>query len=273
LANEHLRTAITRAGLSLEEFGDIVGVDVRTVRRWIAGGTPFPRLRISAASALETTEHALWPGAVTPPAEPPEPEPPTPSALTDEIGGYPQARGTAAPNVRELLSSASSRVELIVASNGDGEDLTRLLRAAVATGLPVRVIIGAPVHAAEPLFDIDTIEMRASATREENVLLCADDQMLLVLISMRSVKDAAPVIHLRRRVDGGLFDRLVDEFDAKWLQAAQLTSPEQLAVSLAGTELASDADFVQDDILPSEEPARPPEASTERPRRWPRRGT
>ena len=64
MENEHLRTAITRAGLTLEEFADIVQVDVKTVRRWLAGRTPYPRHRTRVAGALDTTEHALWPNAV-----------------------------------------------------------------------------------------------------------------------------------------------------------------------------------------------------------------
>jgi transcriptional regulator with XRE-family HTH domain len=65
LENEHLRTAITRAGLTLEEFADIVQVDVKTVQRWLAGRTaPYPRNRARVAGALDTTEHALWPNAV-----------------------------------------------------------------------------------------------------------------------------------------------------------------------------------------------------------------
>jgi transcriptional regulator with XRE-family HTH domain len=271
LENEQLRVAITRMGLSLEEFADIVQVDVRTVRRWLAGRTPYPRHRAAVANALDTTERVLWPDAVAPPAEPleTEREPPTTVVLTDGIAGYPQAKGSDAPSVRELLSFATSRVELILASNGDVQGLNRLLRATEATGLPVRVIIGAPVHGVEPILGFETVEIRVSAVDEENILLRVDDRMLLVLISMRSGRDESPVIYLRRCVDGGLFDRLADDFDAKWLQAAPLSSLEQLAVAFAETELQRGADRVQDDILLDDEPARPAEL----PRRWPRRRT
>jgi hypothetical protein len=43
LENERVRTAITRAGLTLEEFAGIVQVDVKTVQGWHAGRTPYPR--------------------------------------------------------------------------------------------------------------------------------------------------------------------------------------------------------------------------------------
>ena len=68
MENEQLRTAITRSGLSLDEFADTVQVDIKTVRRWLAGRTPYPQNRASVANALDTTEHALWPDDVPAPA-------------------------------------------------------------------------------------------------------------------------------------------------------------------------------------------------------------
>lgn len=35
MTNERLRATITDAGLSLQEFGEQVGVDPKTVERWI----------------------------------------------------------------------------------------------------------------------------------------------------------------------------------------------------------------------------------------------
>jgi transcriptional regulator with XRE-family HTH domain len=60
----------SRAGLTLEEFADIVQVDVKTVRRWLAGRTPYPRHPAQVAGALNPTERALRPNTVAPPTEP-----------------------------------------------------------------------------------------------------------------------------------------------------------------------------------------------------------
>jgi hypothetical protein len=97
----------------------------------------------------------------------------------------------------------------------------------------------------------------------------ADDEMLLVLMSIRSTRDVPPVIHLRRHVDGGLFDRLADDFDDNWHRAAPLTSPEQMDAYLADTELESAAVPEQADSLSVDAPSRAPEAPTEAPRHWP----
>ena len=113
MENEQLRTAITRAGLTLEEFADIVQVDVKTVRRWLAGRTPYPRHRTRVAGALDTTEHALWPDAVPAPTESPERGQRMP-VVTDVVAGYGYATDRDAPNPVDVLRAAAERIELIV---------------------------------------------------------------------------------------------------------------------------------------------------------------
>ncbi len=41
-------------------------VDVKTVRRWLAGGTPYSRHRTRVADALGVEERELWPDAAPP---------------------------------------------------------------------------------------------------------------------------------------------------------------------------------------------------------------
>ena len=132
MENEHLRTAITRAGLTLEEFADIVQVDVKTVRRWLAGRTPYPRHRARVAGALDTTEHALWPDAVPAPTtlQRGRADDPWPG---DVVAGYGYATDPAAPNPVELLpqrSSGSSSSSPISHPAG----IVELLRASAADG-------------------------------------------------------------------------------------------------------------------------------------------
>jgi len=104
--------------------------------------------------------------------------------------------------------------------------------------------------------------------------------MLLVLTRIGPASASPPIIHLRRQADGGLFDRLADDFDDRWLEATPLTSPEQLHAYLADTELEPRLEPEHSppaDPQTVRAPARPPEAPTaspaEAPRRWPRRPT
>lgn len=278
MENEHLRTAITRAGLSLEEFADIVQVDVKTVRRWLAGRTPYPRHRASVAGALDTTEHALWPDTVPAPTATGAHEPTT-HGTGDVIAGYGHAGDPAAPKVAELLRAALERIEIVIPNLASKPSLVELVRASGANGCRVRILIEDPDEQVEPLLGTDTIEVRASPAGEDHILYRADDQMLLALGRIGSAAES-PIIHLRRLADGGLFDRLADDFDDRWLKATPLTSREQLHVCLADTELGP---WTGPDQLPEPDPpsprapSRPSETATastgEAPRRWPRRPT
>jgi transcriptional regulator with XRE-family HTH domain len=277
LENEHLQAAITRSGLTLEEFADIVQVDVKTVQRWLAGRTPYPRHRTRVAGALDTTEDALWPDAVPAPTTTEAHELTTP-VTGDAIAGYGHATDPAAPNTAALLSTAVERIEIAIPNLASLPGLVELFRTSAANGRQARIIIEDPDEQVEPLLGIDAIEVRASPAGEDHNLYRADDEMLLVLTRIGSAGASPPIIHLRRLADGGLFDRLANDFDDRWLQATPLASREQLRAYLADTELEPWAEperSPEADPLPAPAPAPPSEAPTaspaEAPRRWPRR--
>jgi transcriptional regulator with XRE-family HTH domain len=277
LENTHLRTAITGSGLTLEEFADIVQVDVKTVQRWLAGRTPYPRLRSRAAGALDTTEHALWPDAVPAPTAPDAPEP-TARPPGDMITGYAHATNPGAPSVAELVNAAVERAEIVIPDLASQPGLAELLRERGADGCLVRIIIEDPDERVEALFGIDAIEVRASPAGEDHVLYRSDEQILLVLRRLSSSGESPPVIHLRRLVDGGLFDRLADDFEDRWPQATRLASREQLHAYLADTELEPWTEPHQPPAAkppPPTAPTRPPvtpaASPADAPRRWPRR--
>jgi transcriptional regulator with XRE-family HTH domain len=279
LDNEHLRTAITRSGLTLEEFADIVGVDVKTVQRWLAGRVPYAGNRARVAGALDTAEHALWPDSVPVPTTTGEHERTTP--LTgDAIAGYGHATDSAAPNGAALLSAAVERIEIAIPNLASQPDLVELFLTSGANGRHSRIIIEDPDQNVESLLGLDGVEIRASPASDDHILYRADDEMLLVLTRIGSASASPPIIHLRRQTDGGLFDRLADDFDDRWLEATPLTSREQLHAYLADTELEPRPEPEHSPAAnpqPARAPARPPEAPTaspaDAPRRWPRRPT
>jgi lambda repressor-like predicted transcriptional regulator len=61
VSNDQLRIAIDAAGLTVEELADQIPVDVKTVRRWLAGRVPYPRYRNQVAALLGRSQHELWP--------------------------------------------------------------------------------------------------------------------------------------------------------------------------------------------------------------------
>jgi hypothetical protein len=68
MANDNLRAALQHAGLAPDDLANIVHVDVRTVRRWLSGGTPYARQRGKVARALDVPEQTS--GPISPPRRP-----------------------------------------------------------------------------------------------------------------------------------------------------------------------------------------------------------
>jgi Cro/C1-type HTH DNA-binding domain len=60
--NEALRVAMSARSIEVEALARDVGVDPKTVQRWLAGRVPHPRHRWKICDLLEQSEQHLWPG-------------------------------------------------------------------------------------------------------------------------------------------------------------------------------------------------------------------
>lgn len=58
---QRLESAMLRAQLDSTKLAEAVGVDAKTVNRWLAGRVPHKRTRIAVARLLDETEATLWP--------------------------------------------------------------------------------------------------------------------------------------------------------------------------------------------------------------------
>lgn len=61
--NELLRRSLLQAGLREDDVAARLGVDPKTVRRWLNGRVPYPDNRAAIADLLGAEEADLWPGA------------------------------------------------------------------------------------------------------------------------------------------------------------------------------------------------------------------
>jgi transcriptional regulator with XRE-family HTH domain len=253
VGNDRLRQAIGGAGLEPEQLADLIEVDIRTVERWLAGRTPYPRLRTRVARALGATEHELWPDAAA------APEIDQDSA--DEIQGvWASTDHAGAPGWRELLEDARARVDLldyslidILASDGAVDRLAEK----AASGCRVRILILSPdsiwVRARsaslgqteedyigrsqlalevertrgylEPLTGADGIDLRQLNADPGHRILCFDHEMLISPHLHGTPITRAPMIHLRRRQHYGLFDQFATHLDALAHNASRPIEP------------------------------------------------
>ena len=277
MENEHLRTAITRAGLTLEEFADIVQVDVKTVQRWLAGRTaPYPRivpgwLMSSTRPRTRSGQHRPRPDRDR-------------SGWAGNTRDWRRDRGLRARQRPRCTGYRGVPARRGRANRdrhhlpGSGPGLIDMVRASAANGCRIRLITEDPDERLKLLVGVDAIEVRASPAGEDHVLVRADDEMLHLLRRIGPAEASSPIIHLRRQTDNGLFDRLVEDFEDRWLKATPLASCEQLHAYLTDTERQPGQEpehLPEADPRSARAPLRPTEAPTaspaDAPRRWPGR--
>ena len=64
MPNERLRAALLEHGITPAVIGGELGVDHKTVERWIAGRLPYRKHRYALAARLGLDEAYLWPDAL-----------------------------------------------------------------------------------------------------------------------------------------------------------------------------------------------------------------
>ena len=65
MPNERLRAALLERGVSASQLAEALGVDHKTVERWVNGRLPYRRHRFAIASHLGYDEVYLWPDALS----------------------------------------------------------------------------------------------------------------------------------------------------------------------------------------------------------------
>jgi hypothetical protein len=222
VANENLRAAIQDAWLAPDDLANIVQVDVRTVRRWLSGGTPYARQRGKVARALDIPEHDLWPDIAAPPPRPPA------AHASDTVGAFAAASDLDAPDWRALMRDAAERIELLgetlfetLATTGVPE----LLAAKAIQGCAVRILIFDTHRHIAALLDQPGVEVRRLEIPARYVIHRFDDELLLTLHRVGGDPGHAPLLHVRRAAGDGLFDRLTEYFSDLWEQDSEPVRP------------------------------------------------
>src|ERR1700722_5377982 len=65
MPNERLRAALLERGLTPALLGEQLGVDQKTVERWVSGRLPYRKHRYAVAARLAMDEAYLWPDALS----------------------------------------------------------------------------------------------------------------------------------------------------------------------------------------------------------------
>lgn len=258
MSNERLRSAILEAGLSLAAFGEAVGVDPKTVERWITKDrTPHRAHRMKSSVVLGKTDVFLWPTT--------ESDPRSQSAAKAEfVDLYPSRGSVPSSTWVELLDSAHESIDLLGYAGSFLHDsvpsFAERLSERAADGVAVRLLFGDPESEAVALRGREEgigelMSARCALTwnyyapilngaaaidgpggeageagvraRQHGCTLYAslfrfDDAMLVNPHAYGAAAGHSPVMHLNRVPGGRLFTHYLDSFDRTWQEAKPL---------------------------------------------------
>ena len=98
--------------------------------------------------------------------------------------------------------------------------------AVVLTGLVVLIVLIEGSELLQPLVGVHGIEIHDYVSSRFNTILRFDEQMLVTLNLWGTSVARAPMLHLRRAGDGGLFDQFAEHFESIWQGASEPDTPE-----------------------------------------------
>jgi hypothetical protein len=244
--NDRLRDVLLSKGLRPEDVAERLGVDPKTVERWITvGRTPYPRYRHTVAVMTGESETYLWPGALPSQRR-------AEVAQSEIVQVYPHRSSVPADLWDTLLERATTYVDILVYVGmfmTERPDLLNALRAKGENGARIRLLFGdreAPAitqrsldegigehtiaakidHALaffSSLAGAPGIEIRTHGTVLYNSIYRFDDEMIVNPHVYGKVASHAPALHLRRLSAGDLFTTYEDSFTAVWEGAAHRT--------------------------------------------------
>jgi transcriptional regulator with XRE-family HTH domain len=240
--NELLRRFLLQAGLREDDVAARLGVDPKTVRRWLNGRVPYPHNRAAIADLVGAEESDLWPGAS--------------GTLTarirpDElITVYPHRSAVPREVWTRFFSSAQREIGILSYSAlflAEDTGILRLIAKKGRAGVNIRIALGDPEssHAArrgdedigdaapakirkalalyQSVAGVQNVEIRLHQTVLYNSIYCADDQLIVNQHAYGIPAAHAPVFCLRDAGGGEMIALYRDSFERVWAEAIPLT--------------------------------------------------
>ena len=240
IMNDRLRLAMASASIEPESLARKVGVDPKTVQRWLGGRVPHPRHRWKICDLLGQSEQYIWPQIILGVSG---------VLQTSEIVSAYAHRADAPSQLwTGMLEGAHSNIDLLGYSMSffpeQHSRLAQTLEEKCARGLKVRIALADPesvevaarddlerlggtlpsriratvVHL-ESLFSNAGVEMRFHAVPLYNAIYRFDDQMLVTPYLYRLRGFQHPLFHLKRLGSAGIFEAYAQQFEAIWAES------------------------------------------------------
>jgi transcriptional regulator with XRE-family HTH domain len=244
--NDRLRVAMASAGMEPEFLARKVGVDPKTVQRWLGGRLPHPRHRWKICDILGQSEQYIWPEVLIGASG---------VLQTSEIVAAYAHRADAPSQLwAGMLDGARRNIDLLGYSMSffpeQHSRLAQTLEEKCASGLRVRIALADPESAEvsarddieklggtlatriratvvhlEALFSNTGVEIRYHQVPLYNAVYRFDDQMFVTPYLYRLHGYQHPMLHMRRLGPAGIFEGYAQQFEAIWTESQPVEVP------------------------------------------------
>jgi transcriptional regulator with XRE-family HTH domain len=237
MPNERLRAALLERGLTPVVLGEEVGVDHKTVERWLSGRVPYRRHRYAVAALLHLDETYLWPDALSR-------EQVAVASDSEVLAIYPHRSDVPRDVWERLFAPAERDIGVLVYSGlalAEDTGVQKILAERAREGVRVRVLLGDPdspqvaergkdegvgdAMAArirnvlvlyQALRATEGVEFRFHRTVLYNSIYRGDEQLLVNTHIYGMPASRAPVWHLRRVAGGEIASTYLESFERVW---------------------------------------------------------
>jgi transcriptional regulator with XRE-family HTH domain len=237
MPNERLRATLLERGVTPSALGEELGVDHKTVERWISGRVPYRRHRYAVASRLGVDEAYLWPGALSR-------EQVTAASDSEVLAIYAHRSDVPREAWVQLFSSAEREIGVLVYSGlalAEDTGVQKIIAERARAGVRVRILLGDPdsPQAAERGRDegvddamaarirnvlvlyrglraTEGVEFRFHRTVLYNSIYLGDDHLLVNTHIYGMPASRAPVWHLRKIAGGEIASTYLESFERVW---------------------------------------------------------
>lgn len=240
MINDRLRSALLAARLTPEDLAADLGVNPKTVERWVTQArVPYPQFRHRISVLVQKSESYLWPDGLTPRRR-------VEVAESEIVGIYPSRADVPADLWAQLFENAMDHIGILVYSGfflpEQHKTQVELLKKKADDGISIRLLLGDPdsaqvalrgeeegigdalaarirnvmmayygSHAAHP-----GVSIKLHATTLYNSIFWFDEEMLVNTHVYGVPAHFAPTLHLRRLSSGTLFETYARSFDRVW---------------------------------------------------------
>ncbi|SDP88080.1 Transcriptional regulator, contains XRE-family HTH domain [Actinopolyspora xinjiangensis] len=242
MANERLRAALSASGLTVEDVSEKLGVDRKTVERWITheNRKPHRSTRKAVARLLSVDEVHLWPQLADDPHT-------HPASETELVQLYPTRSAVPFSLWNELIAGIEQQMDVLVFSGQflvEQHNILPIVRRKVEQGVRFRFLVGDESSSTviqrameegtsgglegriqmmrrylAEISGLNGVDVRTHSTILYNSFYRFDDQLLVNGHAYGSLAGQNPVMHLRR-LDGGLmWQHYMKSFERVWEQA------------------------------------------------------